>query len=67
MTERQVIWDTFLVRIWRESPGRVWRGQITHLPSQTSAPFATLRQAEMFIRRFVPVLEELPPSAQESQ
>ena len=65
MTDTQIVWDTFLVRIWRESPGQAWRGQITHLPSQTSAPFATLRQAEAFIHRFVPGLEELPPPTRE--
>lgn len=57
MTETHLVWDTFLVRIWRETASDTWRGEITHLPTQTSAHFATLAQAEEFIHRFVPGLE----------
>jgi hypothetical protein len=62
MTDTRIIWDTFLVRIWHESPGRAWRGQITHLPTETTAHFATLRQAVTFMERYVPRLAE--PSAE---
>jgi hypothetical protein len=48
--------DTFIVRVWRESASRTWRGQIVHLPGQESTYFATLAQAEAFIARFVPGL-----------
>lgn len=57
MTETHLVWDTFLVRIWREPASDTWRGEITHLPTQTSAHFATLIQAMDFIRRFITDLE----------
>jgi len=51
-----ITWETFIVRVWRESASRTWRGQIVHLPGQESTYFATLAQAEAFIARFVPGL-----------
>lgn len=65
MTETQIVWDTFLVRIWHETPGRAWRGEITHLPTQAAAHFATLEQAVTFIQRFVPKLDSSAPAIEQ--
>ena len=46
--------ETFIVRVWRESASGTWRGQIVHLPDQTSRYFATLAQATAFIQQYVP-------------
>jgi hypothetical protein len=64
MTETQIVWDTFLVRIWHETPGRAWRGEITHLPTQAAVHFATLEQAVAFMQRFVPELASSAPAVE---
>jgi len=51
-TSRRLEWETFLVRLWRESVIGAWRGQIVHLASRESSYFASLEQAEAFISRF---------------
>lgn len=62
--------EVFVVRLWREASSPVWRGRIVHLPDQESLHFATLAEAEDFIRRFAPgielptppLLKDLPPA-----
>ena len=46
-----------MVRLWRETTGSAWRGQIGHGPDRETAYFATLTQAEEFIQRFVPGID----------
>jgi hypothetical protein len=46
------MWETFVVRIWRERMNDMWRGQIVHLSSRESSYFISLAQAEVFIGRF---------------
>ena len=48
-----VTWQTFVVRIWQESSSTTWRGQIVHLPDQTTRHFATLAQAVAFIDHYL--------------
>lgn len=67
MTEPQIVWDTFLVRIWHETPGRAWRGEIMHLPTRTAVHFATPEQAVAFMQRFVPELIPENRAVEESQ
>jgi hypothetical protein len=45
--------EVFVVRVWREAAGGIWRGQIVHLPTQETASFAGWQQAEAFMARFV--------------
>jgi hypothetical protein len=49
--------EIFLVRIWRETSGTAWRGEILHIPDQTSRHFASLDQAQEFIQGFLPGLD----------
>ena len=49
-----ITWETFIVRVWRESASGTWRGQIVHLPDQASRHFATLAQATAFIQQYMP-------------
>lgn len=53
-----VHWETFVVRLWRETGNSAWRGQIVHMASRESTYFASLAQAEAFISRFVEGIEK---------
>jgi hypothetical protein len=52
-----LIWETFVIRLRRESANVGWRGQIVHLSDRETAHFATLDQAIDFIRRFAPEID----------
>ncbi len=53
MTDVQLGWDTFLVRIWHETTSHAWRGQIMHLPTHTTVYFNTFEQLQSFIASYV--------------
>jgi hypothetical protein len=59
MTEPLVhlIWETFVVRVWREPTSGAWRGEIVHVPDRAAIHFASFAQAEEFVRRYVPTAE----------
>lgn len=59
-----VKWETFVVRLWRESASGTWRGQIVHMPGRESVYFATLAQAIAFIGQFLPGFESQANSTQ---
>jgi hypothetical protein len=63
---RSLIWETFVVRLWREASGSVWRGQIVHMPDRETAYFAAVSQAVMFMSRFVPEIDQLDDTAGQS-
>ena len=53
----QIIWCTFLVRLWNETGRDEWRGQVTHVQTGESRYFATLAQLEEFLRLHAPKLD----------
>jgi hypothetical protein len=61
-----LIWETFVVRLWRETAGSTWRGQIVHLPDRETAYFAAVSQAVVFMSRFVPEIDHLDDTADQS-
>ncbi len=57
MTEStQIIWCTFIVRLWNETGSSEWRGQVKHVQSGESRYFVTLAQLEEFLRLHTPDL-----------
>jgi hypothetical protein len=56
-----LIWETFVVRVWRESSSGAWRGEVVHLPDRAAVHFAAFAQAEEFMQRYVAHLEADPP------
>jgi len=51
-------WNTFVVRLWTDRPGGRPRGEIVHLQTKETSAFVTWPQAEAFVRRFVPALDD---------
>jgi hypothetical protein len=54
---RRLNWETFVVRLWRETANGEWRGQIVHMASREASYFVTLAQATAFISRFAKGVE----------
>ena len=54
MNPATIRWNTFVMRLWNDSPSGPWRGEIVHLQSKESCHFATWAQAEAFVRRYIP-------------
>jgi hypothetical protein len=50
----QIVWSSFLLRLWRETPDGEWRGEITHLQSQESRYFAAVAHFQEFIVKYAP-------------
>ena len=57
-----VQWNTFVMRLWSDTPAGQPRGEIVHVQTKESFHFATWAQAEAFIRRFVPGLDAGDPN-----
>jgi hypothetical protein len=53
MAELPLTWNIFLIRIWHETGGEMWRGQITHVPTHQIAYFDTLEQMQAFMAVYV--------------
>ena len=53
----QIVWSSYLVRLWREAEHDEWRGQVVHLQTQETRPCVTLAQIQEFLVRFAPGLE----------
>lgn len=53
----QIVWSSYLVRLWRETEDGEWRGQIVHLQTQETRPCITLAQIQGFLVHFAPGLE----------
>ena len=53
----QIVWSSYLVRLWRETERDEWRGQVVHLQTQEARPCVTLTQIQEFLVRFAPGLE----------
>ena len=50
---RPLVYQVFVLRLWREGTSGTWRGQIVHLPDQETTSFANWDQAKAFIGQFV--------------
>jgi hypothetical protein len=64
---QSLIWESFVIRLWREAISGTWRGQIVHLPDRETAHFVTLEQATAFIGRFADGLEDQTSSMNQDE
>jgi len=68
----RIEWNTFVIRLRRETQGGGWHGQIVHVASQTDRHFITLAEAVAFLAEHAPGLTDqaaelraLPPPSEE--
>ena len=62
-----LIWETFVIRLWREAISGTWRGRIVHLPDRETANVVTLDQVTAFIGRFADGVEAQTSSTNQGE